>query len=59
MPDLPAFGRWLRARREALDLSPAALGERVGCTGDVIHSFEAEQLRPPATSLPALQFSLS
>ena len=46
MPDLPAFGRWLRARREALDLSPAALGERVGCTGDAINSFETEQLRP-------------
>jgi transcriptional regulator with XRE-family HTH domain len=31
MPDELAFGRWLKQRRRALDLTQEALGERVGC----------------------------
>ena len=41
-----SFGRWLRRRRKALDLTQAELGERVGCAAVTVHKIETDQLRP-------------
>jgi tetratricopeptide (TPR) repeat protein/DNA-binding XRE family transcriptional regulator len=41
-----SFGTWIRRRRKALDLTQAALGERVGCAEVTIRKLEAETFRP-------------
>ena len=41
-----SFGRWLKARRKALDVTQEALSERVGCAVDTLRRVEAERLRP-------------
>ena len=45
MADAPAFGRWLKQRRHALDLTQDALAEQVGCSTDTIRKLEAERTR--------------
>jgi len=42
----PAFGAWLRARRQERGLTQAALAELAGCARDVIRQFEAGAKRP-------------
>jgi predicted ATPase/DNA-binding XRE family transcriptional regulator len=46
MPAAPSFALWLKQRRKALDLTQAALAERVGCSVDTIYRFEAGTRRP-------------
>src|SRR3954471_24928025 len=41
-----SFSAWLRARRNALGLTQAELGARVGCSAAAIRKFEAGQRRP-------------
>src|SRR3954449_12270275 len=41
-----SFSAWLRARRNALGLTQAELGTRVGCSAAAIRKFEAGQRRP-------------
>ena len=41
-----SFGRWLKQRRRACDLTQAGLGERVGCAEITIRKMEADELRP-------------
>src|SRR3712207_5927547 len=41
-----SFGRWLQQRRQALDLTQAELGQRVGCSAATIRKIEAEERRP-------------
>ena len=41
-----SFGRWLKRRRRALDLTQADLARRVGCAVVTIRKIEAEQQRP-------------
>jgi transcriptional regulator with XRE-family HTH domain len=41
-----SFGRWLRLKRKALDLSRAALAEQVGCSAATIQKLEEEERRP-------------
>ena len=44
--DLPtSFGYWVRRRRKALDLTQAALAQRVGCAKVTIQKIEAEERR--------------
>jgi predicted ATPase/DNA-binding XRE family transcriptional regulator len=41
-----SFGRWLRRRRKALDLTQDALAEQVGCSVATIRKIEADARRP-------------
>jgi transcriptional regulator with XRE-family HTH domain len=41
-----SFGRWLRARRRALDLTQSDLARRVGCSAVTIRKIEADERRP-------------
>src|SRR5689334_7304644 len=41
-----SFGRWLRARRRALDLTQDDLARRVGCSVVTIRKIEADERRP-------------
>ncbi len=41
-----SFGYWLRRRRKALDLTQAALAERVSCSPAAIKKIESEERRP-------------
>ncbi|HET9222398.1 MAG TPA: helix-turn-helix domain-containing protein, partial [Roseiflexaceae bacterium] len=41
-----SFGRWLRARRRALDLTQDELARRVGCSVFTIRKIEADERRP-------------
>src|SRR5215210_3316916 len=41
-----SFGRWLRARRRALDLTQDDLARRVGCAVVTIQKLEADERRP-------------
>src|SRR5687768_16696236 len=41
-----SFGRWLRRRRKALDLTQHELAQRVGCAEGTIRKLEADDLRP-------------
>src|SRR5262245_47116072 len=41
-----SFGRWLRARRRALDLTQSDLARRVGCAVVTIRKLEADERRP-------------
>jgi transcriptional regulator with XRE-family HTH domain/energy-coupling factor transporter ATP-binding protein EcfA2 len=44
--EAPSFGAWLRQRRRALDLTQAALAQRVGCARITIRRIEADELKP-------------
>jgi transcriptional regulator with XRE-family HTH domain len=46
MSEQLSFGRWLKQRRKALDLTQEALGQRVGCARITIQKFELDQRRP-------------
>ncbi|HEY3231392.1 MAG TPA: helix-turn-helix domain-containing protein, partial [Roseiflexaceae bacterium] len=46
MADRTSFGRWLRSRRKALDLTQEALAERVGCAVTTVRKIEGGVLRP-------------
>lgn len=47
MTDLPAsFGRWLRLRRRALDLTQGALARAVGCSVVTVRKLESDERRP-------------
>ena len=46
MEQTHSFGYWLRRRRKALDLTQAALAERVSCSLDLIQKIEADTRRP-------------
>ena len=41
-----SFGRWLKQRRKALDLTQEALAERVACATETIRKIEGGRLRP-------------
>jgi len=41
-----SFGRWLKKRRKALDLTQAELAKRVGCATITIQKIEANERRP-------------
>ncbi|HYN89863.1 MAG TPA: helix-turn-helix domain-containing protein [Ardenticatenaceae bacterium] len=41
-----SFGRWLRRRRRALDLTQEELAQQVGCSVVTIRKFEADERRP-------------
>src|SRR5215216_6033959 len=44
--DYSSFGEWLRARRNALDLTQFELAQRAGCAEDTIGRIEAGTRRP-------------
>jgi predicted ATPase/transcriptional regulator with XRE-family HTH domain len=44
--DVFSFGIWIRRRRKSLDLTQAALAQRVGCAEVTIRKLEADALRP-------------
>jgi predicted ATPase/transcriptional regulator with XRE-family HTH domain len=46
MNDAASFGRWLRERRKALDLTQFDLAARVGCAEATIGRIEADERRP-------------
>jgi transcriptional regulator with XRE-family HTH domain len=46
MPDPTTFADWVRRRRKALDLTQAALAERVGCATVTIRKIEQGMRRP-------------
>jgi len=46
MTDSLPFGRWLRSRRKALDLTQEVLAEQVGCAVTTISKIEVGVLRP-------------
>jgi len=41
-----SFGKWLRRRRKALDLTQEKLAELVGCSHSAIRKFETDERRP-------------
>ncbi len=43
-----SFGRWLRLKRKALDLTRERLADQVGCSAATIRKLEAEERRPSA-----------
>ncbi|HEX9038521.1 MAG TPA: helix-turn-helix domain-containing protein [Ktedonobacterales bacterium] len=53
-----SFGRWLRWRRRALDLTQDALARRVGCSVITIRKLEADERRPSAQIAARLADSL-
>jgi transcriptional regulator with XRE-family HTH domain len=46
MDDPLSFGRWLRRRRRALDLTQAQLAQQVGYAEVTLRKIEADELRP-------------
>lgn len=44
--DIFSFGSWVRRRRRALDMTQAALADRVGCAEISIRKIEADAFRP-------------
>ena len=53
-----AFGRWLRARRRALDLTQEELADRVGYSFETVRKIEAGLLRPSKASAERLAGAL-
>ncbi len=54
-----SFGYWLRRRRKALDLTQAALAQRVNCSGFSIRKIEADERRPSRGLAERLAASLA
>jgi transcriptional regulator with XRE-family HTH domain len=48
MTELRSFGKWLRYKRIAHDLTREGLAERVGYSAATIRKLEAEERRPSA-----------
>src|SRR5690349_1898799 len=46
MPAITSFGRWLKLRRIALELTQAELASLVGCADVTIRKIEADERRP-------------
>jgi predicted ATPase/transcriptional regulator with XRE-family HTH domain len=46
MGEIYSFGRWLRRRRKALDLTQTQLADQVGCTESMLRKIEADVRRP-------------
>ena len=46
MDEQLSFGRWLKRRRKALDLTQAELARRVGCAEGTVRRLEADEMRP-------------
>ena len=46
MSEQELFGRWVKRRRNRLDLTQRALAAQVGCAAITIRKIEADQLRP-------------
>ncbi len=46
MDDIVSFGYWVRRRRKAMDLTQAALAQRVGCAEVTIKKIERDERRP-------------
>src|SRR6266545_2235994 len=46
MNSTASFGRWLKLRRLALDLTQSDLGQLVGCSAMTIRKIEADERRP-------------
>ncbi|MEJ2668424.1 MAG: AAA family ATPase, partial [Deinococcales bacterium] len=46
LPEESLFGRWLRRRRKALDLTQRVLAERVGCSESTVRKLEADVRHP-------------
>lgn len=42
----PSFGRWLKQRRKALDLTQPLLAQQIGCTVSALYKIEADERRP-------------
>lgn len=52
--DIFSFGKWVRRRRRALDLTQAALADQVGCAEVSIRKIEADAFRPSLEIAEAL-----
>jgi predicted ATPase/DNA-binding XRE family transcriptional regulator len=46
MDDIASFGYWVRRRRKAMDLTRAALAQRLGCAEVTIKKIELDERRP-------------
>jgi tetratricopeptide (TPR) repeat protein/transcriptional regulator with XRE-family HTH domain len=46
LEEIFSFGTWVRRRRKALDLTQAAVADRVGCAEVTIRKLEADAFRP-------------
>lgn len=46
MDDQVSFGRWLKQRRKALDLTQETLAARIGCATVTLRKIEADERRP-------------
>lgn len=46
LPEESLFGRWLRRRRKALDLTQRELADRVGCSESTVRKLEADVRHP-------------
>ncbi|MFN8472992.1 MAG: helix-turn-helix domain-containing protein [Anaerolineae bacterium] len=46
MAERVSFGRWMRRRRKALDLTQEALASRIGYSVSALHKVETDELRP-------------
>ena len=49
-----SFGRFIRTRRKALDLTQAALAQQVGCAEITVRKIEADEIRPSRQFLARL-----
>ncbi len=58
MLDITSFGRWLKLRRVALELTQAELGRLAGCTEVTIRKIEADERRPSRELAQRLAVSL-
>lgn len=58
MSDIPSFGRWLKQRRKALDLTQGELARRAGCALATIEKLERDRRRPSRELAEALVAAL-
>ncbi len=59
MNPVSAFGRVVRERRRALDLTQVELAQRVGCAAITIRKIEANNLRPSVQIAERLALALA
>jgi non-specific serine/threonine protein kinase len=55
MPEAISFGRWLRQRRRALDLTQKSLAGQIGCAEITVRRMEADEYKP-SSELASLLF---
>lgn len=58
-PDLEAFGRQLKQRREAWGMSQAKLAQRAGTTQAAVSAIEAGRANPTFDTMSALAHAVS